>query len=92
MDEILQRTQKLHGFTSEDIEMVVQTNDKQRFALEKDEHGKLKIRANQGHTMEVTHGDRLVTFKSLANFMFFPLSATLIKPHLMLVEFLSLQL
>ena len=63
MDEILRRTQKLHGFTPEDIEMVVQTNDKQRFALEKDEHGRLKIRANQGHTMEVTHGHLLTTVK-----------------------------
>ena len=53
MDEILTRTQKLHGVKVEEIEKIVKNNDKQRFALEKDEDGRLMIRANQGHTMEV---------------------------------------
>ena len=39
--------------TKEDIERVVANNDKQRFAL-KDDKGMLYIRANQGHTMDVT--------------------------------------
>ena len=39
--------------TKEDIERVVANNDKQRFAL-KDDKGTLYIRANQGHTMDVT--------------------------------------
>ena len=53
MDDILTRTEKLHGVTVKQIEKIVKTNDKQRFALEKDENGRLMIRANQGHTMEV---------------------------------------
>ena len=53
VDEILKYTQKLHGFTTKDVEWVVKNNDKQRFAIERDENGKLKIRANQGHTIEV---------------------------------------
>ena len=56
MEEILKRTEKLHGVKVEDIERIVKNNDKQRFALEKDDNGKLKIRANQGHTIEVGLG------------------------------------
>ena len=54
MDEILRKTQKLHGFTEEDVVKVVQNNDKQRFATEREDGGRLKIRANQGHTIEVS--------------------------------------
>ena len=54
MDEILKKTQKLHGFTEEDVMKVVQNNDKQRFATEREDSGRLKIRANQGHTIEVS--------------------------------------
>lgn len=53
MDELIRKTRKLHGVTEADIKMIVQTNDKQRFALETDEKGRLMIRANQGHTIEV---------------------------------------
>lgn len=39
-------------YTFEDVEKVVNENDKQRFAL-KEENGKWYIRANQGHSHEV---------------------------------------
>ena len=55
MDEILKKTQKLHGFTEEDVVKVVKDNDKQRFATEREDSGRLKIRANQGHTIEVQY-------------------------------------
>lgn len=51
MDEILRRNE-YRGFTEEDIKNIVKTNDKQRFSLA-DENGRLKIRANQGHSVEV---------------------------------------
>ena len=54
MDEILKKTHKLHGFTEEDVVKVVRDNDKQRFATEREDSGRLKIRANQGHTIEVS--------------------------------------
>ncbi|KAK3587805.1 hypothetical protein CHS0354_042767 [Potamilus streckersoni] len=53
VDEILKHMQKLEGFTVEDVQRVVAQNDKQRFAIQKDGTGRLKIRANQGHTVEV---------------------------------------
>ena len=53
VDDLLQLEQ-FHRFTQADVESVVQTNDKQRFTLETDaESGKLKIRANQGHSIDV---------------------------------------
>ena len=53
MDEILGLEEfRRKNATMEDIERVVANNDKQRFAL-KDNNGKLYIRANQGHTMDV---------------------------------------
>ena len=46
------------GFSQEDVRRVVAENDKQRFALkdEEEEEGTryLMIRANQGHTMQVS--------------------------------------
>ena len=37
-----------------DVERVVTSNDKQRFAIRKDlDTSKLQIRANQGHTLQV---------------------------------------
>jgi 2'-phosphotransferase len=45
----------LRQFTFADIIRVVENNDKRRFALITDlETGKIKIRANQGHTLEVS--------------------------------------
>ena len=53
MDSILQKPQ-FSKFTAEDIQSVVASNDKQRFHLETDaDTGRLKIRANQGHSLEV---------------------------------------
>lgn len=53
MDSILQKPQ-FSKFTAEDIQSVVASNDKQRYHLETDaDTGRLKIRANQGHTLAV---------------------------------------
>lgn len=43
------KLQKFNKFTLENIQYVVNTNDKQRFAL-KEENGRWYIRANQGHS------------------------------------------
>ena len=54
MSEILRRNE-YQAFTFDDIKHVVDTNDKKRFSLVKDEAtGYYKIRANQGHSLEVT--------------------------------------
>ena len=54
MDDILRRGE-FRDFDVEAIRRVVRDNDKQRFKLESDEvTGKLKIRANQGHSMKVS--------------------------------------
>jgi 2'-phosphotransferase len=52
VDEILRYVKKLNGFKIEDVKRVVESNDKKRFSLENEE-GRLKIRANQGHSIEV---------------------------------------
>ncbi|KAK7482223.1 hypothetical protein BaRGS_00026572 [Batillaria attramentaria] len=53
VDEILQKPQ-FHKFTVEDVQAVVVSNDKQRFFLETEpDTGRLKIRANQGHSVHV---------------------------------------
>ncbi|XP_060554807.1 uncharacterized protein LOC132715759 [Ruditapes philippinarum] len=52
VDEILRYVKKLNGFKIEDVIRVVESNDKKRFSLENEE-GRLKIRANQGHSIEV---------------------------------------
>ena len=45
---------KGRGYSEADVRRVVETSDKQRFALEEEEEeGQLWIRANQGHSMEV---------------------------------------
>ncbi|XP_061173981.1 uncharacterized protein LOC133183065 isoform X2 [Saccostrea echinata] len=51
VDDILRRNE-YQRFTVEDVKYVVATNDKKRFTLE-EENGHLKIRANQGHSVEV---------------------------------------
>lgn len=44
----------LRGYSPEDVRRVVAENDKKRFYLAEDpETGRLKVRANQGHTFEV---------------------------------------
>jgi len=49
------RQQGLQRYTEADIRRVVEDNDKQRFQLVVDsESSRLKIRANQGHTVEVS--------------------------------------
>ena len=53
VDEIL-KMPKMRGHTVAEIQIVVDTNDKQRFHLEPHpENGRLRIRANQGHSMQV---------------------------------------
>lgn len=64
VDEILRRNE-YRDFTEEDIKHIVKTNDKQRFSLA-DENGRLKIRANQGHSVEV-----LLLFINNQNFKVF---------------------
>ncbi|CDS02868.1 hypothetical protein LRAMOSA00271 [Lichtheimia ramosa] len=44
---------KFKNITQEQIEYVVRTNDKQRYALAQLEDGQWYIRANQGHTLKV---------------------------------------
>ncbi|XP_050406216.1 tRNA 2'-phosphotransferase 1 [Patella vulgata] len=52
VEEILNKPQ-FKSFTEADIRQVVETNDKKRFALQTDDEGKLQVRANQGHTLQV---------------------------------------
>ncbi|KAL8590091.1 hypothetical protein ACOMHN_034322 [Nucella lapillus] len=53
VDDILKKPQ-FSNDTVDDVKAVVSTNDKQRFHLETDEDtGRLKIRANQGHSLQV---------------------------------------
>jgi len=49
IDEIIDKTTKFR-LTRDLIEIVVETNDKKRFSISKDGR---KIRANQGHTIEI---------------------------------------
>lgn len=54
MDNILQQ-RGLQQFTEADVRHVVEENDKQRFLLVVDpESSRLKIRANQGHSVKVS--------------------------------------
>lgn len=54
MDDVL-RQQGLQQYTEADVRRIVEENDKQRFQLDVDaESSRLKIRANQGHTVEVS--------------------------------------
>lgn len=41
-------------WSEEDVRRVVAENDKQRFALRQVSDGPLQIRANQGHTLQVS--------------------------------------
>lgn len=44
------------SYSMDDVKRVVQTNDKQRFKLQPhSEDGRLQIRANQGHSVQVDH-------------------------------------
>lgn len=53
MEDLLAHAQ-FHAFSLEDVERVVATNDKQRFKLRPHpEDGRLQIRANQGHSVQV---------------------------------------
>ncbi|KAI0223186.1 tRNA 2'-phosphotransferase 1, partial [Lamellibrachia satsuma] len=53
VDDLLRQPQLKH-YTVNDITRVVATNDKKRYFMEPDlETGRLKIRANQGHTLQV---------------------------------------
>lgn len=45
------------AYKFEDIERVVQTNDKQRFLLHQNDNGAWLIKANQGHSLTVENAD-----------------------------------
>lgn len=45
----------LQQYTLDDLKRVVRNNDKQRFTLTEEENT-LKIRANQGHSLNVSSG------------------------------------
>lgn len=51
LDDIL-KLEQLQGVTEEEIQYVVQNNDKQRFSI-KNNNNKIYIRANQGHSNEL---------------------------------------
>ncbi|XP_029964867.1 tRNA 2'-phosphotransferase 1 [Salarias fasciatus] len=54
VEELLAHPQ-FRSYSVEDVERVVATNDKQRFKLRSHpEDGRLQIRANQGHSVQVT--------------------------------------
>ena len=50
----LLRHQRFHGVTVADLHRIVETNDKQRFTIHVDETGVQRIKANQGHSVEVS--------------------------------------
>ncbi|XP_064621919.1 tRNA 2'-phosphotransferase 1-like [Lineus longissimus] len=55
IDEILQKSWlSKDGYTIEDVQRVVEVNDKQRFMMQENKDtGRLVIRANQGHSFQV---------------------------------------
>ena len=54
VEEILQKQKNLRDYTVDDVQRVVQNETKQRFCIETDPaSGRLKIRANQGHSMQI---------------------------------------
>ncbi|XP_023218634.1 tRNA 2'-phosphotransferase 1-like [Centruroides sculpturatus] len=52
------RLKQFRRYTEVDIRNVVETNDKKRFSL-REENGKLRIRANQGHSVAVNEENLL---------------------------------
>ena len=50
VDDLIRGVSKTHPFTMEMLEMIVEIDDKQRFAFNED---KTLIRANQGHSISV---------------------------------------
>ena len=46
--------------TEESVRRVAQDNDKQRFSIVTDEKGSVRVRANQGHTMECVKSEALL--------------------------------
>ena len=54
VDDILQKKRFHTVVTVEDVQAIVETNDKKRFTMILDEESqRLKIRANQGHSLQV---------------------------------------
>ena len=52
---MLRMVRDLQRYTEDDVKRVVNTNDKQRFLIVVDKStGRLKVRANQGHSVEVS--------------------------------------
>ena len=67
VDDLLAHPQ-FRSYTLEDVERVVATNDKQRFRLcSHPEDGRLQIRANQGHSVQVGKTANSQRHRHLAN-------------------------
>ena len=78
MDDLL-KLRQFQRYSEDDVKKVVSENDKKRFALRNDPAtDRLQIRANQGHTMEVS---RLMLHKSLIRLDYQPLSRVLVPPR-----------
>jgi 2'-phosphotransferase len=61
VDEILQhKHSKFKGFTLGEIRSMVASNEKQRFSIKEDDHGKNFIRANQGHSIPGVDAEALL--------------------------------
>ena len=70
VDDILKRKKFHMVVTIEDVQAIVETNDKKRFTMILDEESqRLKIRANQGHSLQV-HTTSLRKFHSDPYFSF----------------------
>ena len=55
MSDILSHGQRASQYSEEDVRRVVANCPKERFKLREDpENGELQIRANQGHSIQVT--------------------------------------
>jgi 2'-phosphotransferase len=62
LDQILNHSHpRFRGLTQEMVEGVVASSNKQRFALTKKDDGKLYIRANQGHSLDIIDPYQLLT-------------------------------
>lgn len=55
VSDVLQHRAFKNNYTINDVIRVVETNDKQRFAIKYNDNNELEICANQGHSIKVSH-------------------------------------